>query len=197
MKMLIIYAHPNTKSFNHAIFDAVQTGLREAGHDVRVRDLYALNLKTSLDVTDLALIQAGRIPEDVKLEQEHVAWAEALIFIHPIWWHDRPAILKGWLDRVMTHGFAYQYGATGPKGLLAGKKGLVLQTAGNPEAVYDGWGTKDALRAVALSAGLGFFGITDSDHKVFYGVGSVDDAARKAMLLQARELAIRLTHKPV
>jgi len=189
MNTLIIYAHPNPQSFNHAILDVVHSSLEAAGHRVRVKDLYDQNFKPVLDAADLGQLMNGQTPPDIAAEQADVTWADALVFVHPIWWHDRPAILKGWFDRVMTLGFAYRYGAAGPEGLLAGKKGLVLATAGNPESVYDAWGTKDALRAISLNANLGFFGVTDAVHQVFYGVGLVDDAARQAMLDQAGHFA--------
>ena len=73
--------------------------------------------------------------------------------------------------------------------LLGGKKALVLQTSGNPEAVYDAWDTKDAIKKVITTGGLEFFGIRDITYKVFFGVPIVSDDERQAMLEEAQVLA--------
>ncbi len=189
MNTLVVYAHPNPESFNHALLESVQVGLEKAGHEIRVKDLYASGFKPTLDADDLTLISQGETPDDVKPEQADVSWAEGLVLIYPLWWHDRPAILKGWMDRVFLNGFAFEYGAQGPTGLLGGKKALVLQTSGNPEAVYDAWETKDAIKKVITTGGLEFFGIRDITYKVFFGVPIVTDNERQAMLEEARALA--------
>lgn len=191
MKALVIYAHPNPESFNHAILKSVEEGLREQEHEVKIRDLYGMSFDPILDAEDLSLISKGETPEDIRREQADVTWADGLVFIYPLWWHDRPAILKGWMDRVFLNGFAFEYGPQGPTGLLGGKKALVLQTSGNPEAVYDAWDTKGAIKKIITTGGLEFFGIQDITYKVFFGVPIVSDEERQAMLTEAGDLARR------
>jgi NAD(P)H dehydrogenase (quinone) len=95
MKALIVYTHPRPTSFNHAIYQKAKAALEDAGHDVRVRDLYSLNFKVALDDEDLTQLENGNTPDDVRTEQEHIAWADLLVFVHPVWWQDRAALLKG------------------------------------------------------------------------------------------------------
>lgn len=102
MKVLTIFAHPNPKSFNRAVLDTVTGELRKKNAEVRVKDLYAMNFNPILSGSDFEQLLAGKVPDDIAAEQADVTWADVLIFIYPIWWIGQPAILKGWLDRVMT-----------------------------------------------------------------------------------------------
>lgn len=122
MKHVIVYAHPNTESFNHAILETVKKELEEKGHEVRVRDLYELNFNPVLGASDFISFSQGNTPADIKEEQEHISWADSITFIYPVWWAGLPAILKGYVDRVFSHGFAYAYGENGIEKLLSGKK---------------------------------------------------------------------------
>ncbi|MCA9774181.1 MAG: NAD(P)H-dependent oxidoreductase, partial [Myxococcales bacterium] len=136
MRILVVYAHPNPQSFNHAVKDAVLAEIGGAGHETDLLDLYAEGPKCVLDAEDFAALADGGPPEDVRAYQERILRAEALVFVYPIWWFDRPAILKGWFDRVFTRGFAFEYVDGAPRALLLGRRALVLTTAGGPEAVY-------------------------------------------------------------
>ena len=72
MKHVIVYAHPNTESFNHAILETVKSELEGKGHEVRVRDLYELNLESSIRCFQFISFQ-GNTPEDIKEEQAHIS----------------------------------------------------------------------------------------------------------------------------
>lgn len=183
MKALIVYTHPRPSSFNHAIYQKAKAALEDADHYVRVRDLYSLNFKVTLDDEDLTQLESGNIPDDVKTEQEHIAWADLLVFVHPVWWQDRPALLKGWLDRVLTDGFAYEINESGPKGLLGGKKAVVFQTTGG--LLEQDYVTDDAKGAIVHSmrdGTLNFCAVEVLEYKTFYAVLSTPQEAREAML---------------
>ena len=113
MKHLIIYTHPNPASFNHAIKETLARVLKEKGHEVRVRDLYALGFDPVLKASDFETFLAGKVPVDIAVEQEHIRWAEQLTFLYPIWWGRMPSIAGGYIDRVLSKGFAYDYTVTG------------------------------------------------------------------------------------
>ena len=113
MNVLVVYAHPNPESFNKSILELVQAEFANRGDDVRVRDLYTEKFDPVLDESQLVLQTGGGIPADIKCEQDHVQWADAIVLIYPLWWFDRPAILKGWFDRVFTNGFAFRYDGEG------------------------------------------------------------------------------------
>ena len=190
MKVLVLYAHPYNKSFNHAILEEVEAGLKEGDHEYEVVDLYAIKFDPVLSADDLVGMMEGRTAPDVKEQQEKVSWCDGIICIHPIWWENHPAILKGWFDRVFSHGFAYQVLENGEtKGLLSVKKSLLITTAGGTEeeAVVDG---VDICKRIFEDQRTFFFcGIQDNQHEVFYNVIMGDDELRKGYLKKARELA--------
>ena len=177
MNHLIVFAHPNPHSFNGAIRDVITETLEQAGHPLEVRDLYRLGFDPVLSPADLASFGAGRVPEDVKKEQELVTWADHLVFIYPVWWYDRPAILKGWVDRVLAHNFAY---GTDPetgedRGFLVGKQATSISTFGSTQSNIEelgagaaDWSVKAMTRGtlhycgIAPVAELNLFGLAES-----------------------------------
>ncbi len=84
MKHLIVYAHPNPESLNHAILDTTVNTLKKNGHEVVVRDLYALDFQPVLKPEDTEAMKAGQTPNDIKTEQEFISEADAITFIYPI-----------------------------------------------------------------------------------------------------------------
>ncbi|MCZ8520319.1 MULTISPECIES: NAD(P)H-dependent oxidoreductase [Paenibacillus] len=185
MKHLIVYAHPDLASFNHAILETAVRTLQDKGHEVAVRDLYALGFNPVLTGGDLGAIRSGETPADLLAEQEAIRAADSLIFIYPVWWAGLPAILKGYIDRVFAYGFAYAYGADGNiEALLTGKKGLLISTHGAPSDWYASSGMHQALKMTSDTGILEFCGIATQEHLFFGSVGDVDDAARKEMLAQ-------------
>lgn len=169
MKILAIFAHPKATSLNHSILEAVQQEALAKGHELRTRDLYEMNFNPVLSSKELGQAD-GKVPNDVLQEQEHITWAEVLIFIYPIWWYDRPAILKGWIDRVMTHGFAYGPSPHGITGLFKHRKALVFQTAGASEKTYQDNGGSAIVEKSMSNGMLRYCGIQDVDVHTFYSV---------------------------
>ncbi|WP_112323463.1 NAD(P)H-dependent oxidoreductase [Oceanibium sediminis] len=109
MRALVVYAHPNPESFTAAVRDLVLRRLEEAGAEVTLLDLYAEGFAPVLSAAEWAGYAEGA-PDDPAL-QRHIAALKAcdtLIFIYPTWWYGVPAILKGWLDRVLLPGVAFQ-----------------------------------------------------------------------------------------
>ena len=82
MNILIVYAHPNPKSFNHAILENFMRGLEDGGHTSEVVDLYASKFNPCVIPEDFAQFTGGQMPQDVLDQQEKVTAAEALVFIH-------------------------------------------------------------------------------------------------------------------
>lgn len=183
MKHLIVYAHPNPKSFNHAILETTVKELENKGHQVVVRDLYSLHFNPILSGSDFEAFHAGTVPADIKQEQNYISTADVIMLIYPIWWAGLPAMIKGYIDRVFSYGFAYKYGDEGtPVGLLAGKKGFVINTQGTPGEYYDSTGMTDALKKTSDTGILSFCGIESLGHVFFGAVPAVDDATRRDML---------------
>lgn len=192
MNHLIVCAHPNPHSFNHAIRRTLEKALAEQGHDVVARDLYQLGFNPVLSLDDMiAFKSGGGYPEDIAAEQEYVTWADVVTFVYPIWWTGLPAMAKGYVDRVFSYGFAYAAdGQGGYHKRLAGKKGVIINTQGHPEHVYEEMGMKAAMEHTSDKGIFEFCGIELVEHKFFGAVPFVDDAARGVMLEEVRELVV-------
>jgi len=182
MKILIIYCHPNPKSFNHAIKERAKKKLKDLGHEVRVRDLYALGFDPALSGKDFEAIHGGNIPESIRTEQEQIVWSDVMVFVHPVWWTGLPAVLKGYIDRVFSFGFAYIYKDGQPQGLLNGKKVFIVNTTGSPSEHYEETGMRDALKITSDIGIYQFCGFEVIDHVFFGAVPSVTDGVRKTYL---------------
>ncbi|WJE52354.1 NAD(P)H-dependent oxidoreductase [Bacillus cereus] len=192
MKHLIVYAHPNPQSFNHAILETVKAEQEGKDHEVRVRDLYELNFNPVLSASDFVSFSQGKTPANIQEEQEHITWADSIIFIYPVWWAGLPAILKGYVDRVFSHGFAYTYGENGIEKLLSGKKGLLLSTMGNSKEAYTASGMFDAMKKTTDAGIFEFTGIETLEHTFYTSVPSVDGDVRKEYLEEVKAVVNRL-----
>jgi len=182
MNVLIVYAHPNPASFNHAMLESLQVSLKEAGNDVRVKDLYAEHFDPVLRADELAELQKGDIPARIRQEQDVLLWADGLVFIYPLWWFDRPAILKGWFDVVLTNGVAFGFDEKGVKGLLKHKKALVMITEGGSEEYFQNTDAMHLIHRPVTDGTLGFCGIEDVRHKIYFDVPMLSDQEREEIL---------------
>jgi len=188
MKNLIIYAHPNPKSFNRAILMNIQQRLAQLNRSFIERDLYALNFDPVLKAADLAAIQQGNTPADIAQEQAYIKEAKTIIFIHPIWWFGMPAILKGYIDRVFSYGFAYAAKDGKISGLLTDKRVFVFNTTGGNELTYNQAGFNQGLKTTMDNGIYGFCGMKVEKHVFFYEVPTINKTQREAMLLQIKAM---------
>ncbi len=107
MKILVVLGHPDPGSLNHALAATAVSALEQLGHKVLFHDLYAEGFE--------ALLPAEEIPEDGPVDPkvlahcEELAAADGIVIVHPNWWGMPPAILKGWIDRVVRPGVAYRF----------------------------------------------------------------------------------------
>ncbi len=185
MKVLVIYAHPSPTSFNHAVLESFTQGLQSKGHAVEVLDLYAKGFNPMLTTGDLASFQGAEVPADISAEQERVSRAEALAFIYPLWWSSMPAVLKGWIDRVFSMGYAYDFGAEGPIGLLKHKKVLLITTCGADQTQMEQSGIQKAIQMTTDIGIFAFTGIPEIRHEFFYNVVQTDPSTREQYLKNA------------
>lgn len=188
MKALVVFAHPNPKSFNRAILDTIVNDLQSKNVELRVKDLYNRTFNPVLSGKDFEQIFSGKTPEDIAAEQADVTWANTLIFVYPIWWWGPPAILKGWFERVFSNGFAYKYTPEGPKGLLTNKKALVITTSGSTEAQWSQNDIGVAVNKLSIEGIYSFVGIEKTIYKNFYAVPAVPDETRTEMLRSVMDL---------
>lgn len=154
MKNLVIYAHPNPASLNHFFKQTIVESLKNSGEEIVVRDLNEINFNPVLSLNDMRGQRMGQVSEEVKTEQDFISWADQIIFVYPIWWTGMPAIMKGYIDRVFSYGFAYRYDQGVQKGLLTGKKTVIVNSHGKSNAEYQAMGMDKAL---ALTSDTGIF----------------------------------------
>ncbi len=136
MNVLIVLAHPVPGSFNHAIAGEAEAALREMGHSVTIRDLCAEGFDPLMPGSEFA--KNAVLPPGIEQHCREVESADGIIFVHPNWWSAPPAILRGWVDRVLRPGRAYEFvpdgqGGAKPKGLLKARFGVVFNTANTPQ----------------------------------------------------------------
>jgi NAD(P)H dehydrogenase (quinone) len=136
MKILVIVSHPNKDSFNLAIAETVITSLKNSGHDYFFHDLYKENFSPVLPYAEFS--QKAILTPEIALHCNEIRQADGIIVIHPEWWGQPPAILKGWIDRVIRPGIAYNFieGDKGdgiPVGLLKARAALVFNTSNTPK----------------------------------------------------------------
>lgn len=183
MHILTIYAHPDPKSFNSALASAVCEEAKKKGHSHVLRDLYAIGFNPVLGSRDFEDFNHGDTPEDIRREQREVARADVIFFIHPIWWFGMPAILKGWIDRVFSYGFAYGHDSKGVRALLAGKKAVVINTTGGDKKTgYGDTGYQDAFINLVDRGIYSFTGLDVILHRFFYQVPILSQESRLEML---------------
>ncbi len=189
MKTLVVFSHPNADSFNGAVLKTVTDTLGQGQHEIKVRDLYKSGWNPLLSTADLQKLYSGQVPDDIAAEQAEVSWADMLVFIYPIWWMEQPAILKGWIDRVFSHGFAYRLTEQGMmEGLLKGKKAVVITTSGaNEENMRDN-GILNAIDTCMIKGTIGFCGFTDIVYENLYSVPTVSDEERQNMLAKVKNM---------
>jgi len=241
MRVLTVYAHPNPKSFCHAILEQFTKGLEDAGHTSEIVDLYAIgfdpvvrsrdgpnwidenvpaelldkwNLKQQvLDSSggaiqrllvsrwlrnkkpqDIVKMIREHRPKEILVQQEKVAQAQGLAFISPVWFVGFPAILKGWIERVWTLGFAFSMRPEGWKGDIGGRvpllkheKALIINTTLFNEESYKA-GLGDAMKKLIDEFAFRFPGIKNVEHAYFYAVHGADDQTMQSYLQRAYQL---------
>jgi len=208
MKVFIVYAHPEPKSFNGALFRAAQDVLKETGHEVKVSDLYAMgfnpvvsrkNYTTVKDpeyfkpqIEDMHATEAGGFATDIEGEIRKIEWCDLMLWQHPLWWFGLPAILKGWVDRVFAMGRTYGGGRLYENGVFKGKRAMLSLTTGGPAEAYAKGGFNGDIHAVLRPVHRGILQFTGfnvlAPHIIFAPVRLRDDQRRDILEGYARRL---------
>ncbi len=109
MRALVIHCHPKPDSFTAAVCRTVLDGLAEAGAEARCIDLYADGFDPTLSAHELDVYEdTARNRAPVQAHVDALMWCDTLVFVYPTWWYGLPAMLKGWLDRVLVPGVAFK-----------------------------------------------------------------------------------------
>jgi NAD(P)H dehydrogenase (quinone) len=184
MKASVIVAHPYPKSFNHAIYHTVCSKLGSLKIPIFKHDLYEEEFNPVLTAQELGFDTSADIL--VNRYARELLDSDFLFFIHPNWWGQPPAILKGYIDRVIRPPYAYDFlpGDTGgglPISKLKGKYGIVLNTS-NTESEREENYFGDPLEKIWKQCVFGFCGIEKYYRKMFRIISDSDDTRRKIWL---------------
>lgn len=189
MKILVILGHPDKESFNHAIAQTTAQTLQTSGHEVIFHDLY--------DEGFDPILTNAELPKDAKLDpviEKHcheLTESGGIVIIHPNWWGAPPAIIKGWIDRVIRPGAAYAFvgddGGEGvPVGLLKAKAALVFNTSNTAierEMLVFG----DPLETIWKNCIFGLCGVNWFYRKSFTTVVTSDEEKRFQWLDEVKQ----------
>uniref|UniRef100_A0A3B3QA84 Ribosyldihydronicotinamide dehydrogenase [quinone] n=1 Tax=Paramormyrops kingsleyae TaxID=1676925 RepID=A0A3B3QA84_9TELE len=205
--VLIVYAHQSNGSFNAAARDAAMEVLQSQGCRVTVSDLYAMGFRACATADDIIgtlknpdnfhygeeTVQAwkeGRLTDDIKAEHQKVREAQLIIFQFPMYWFSVPAILKGWIDRVLTQGFAFSLQNMYSNGNFKDKKVILSFTTGSTEGMFLPDGVHGDINVVLwpLQSGtLYFCGFQVLPPQIFWAPGHSPPETQKAMLVAWRK----------
>lgn len=177
---LIVYCNPNPRSLSAAYRDALVELTEMSANPVNVRDLYNIGFSPVLEMRDFDAVKHGQIPAEVKVEQDYVMWANLITFVYPVWWAGMPALMKGYIDRVFTKGFAYIMEEEGHlKGLLGDKKVVILNNMGFPYAYYEKTGMLDSMKQTTDEGIFKFCGMEVVEHRFFGHLDAASKAERE------------------
>ncbi|MEE8450560.1 MAG: NAD(P)H-dependent oxidoreductase [Thermoguttaceae bacterium] len=185
MKILVVIGHQHKDSFCHAIVQTAIEQLEAAGHEVVYHDLYEEQFDPILPHEEIPL--DAELDPVVRRHRDEVSEADGYLIVHPNWWAQPPAILKGWLDRVLRQGHAYRFGPEGVIGMLTGRKALVFTTSNTPrEAELELYG--DPLENLWKTCVFGFCGVEDFYRRNFESMVMSTPEQRKGWLDDVRRI---------
>jgi NAD(P)H dehydrogenase (quinone) len=198
-KFLIVYAHPEPKSFCGALKNITIETLKNKGHEIQISDLYAQNFDPVISPKDFTQLKSTNsfsfmneqvfsyekdfknYSNEIQLELEKLKWADNLIFIFPLWFGSYPAIMKGWIDKSLVYGHSWTSDKHYP-GLLSGRKAMAVCTCEDTVENYSKEGaqgmTVDEVLHHFTRASMGFVGIDAVESFVFYKVGGISNEER-------------------
>lgn len=190
MQISVILGHPQKGSFNHAIAEMVVSTLKANGHDVVFHDLYEEGFDPILPAAEIP--KDGSVDEMIKRHCDEISRADGIVIIHPNWWGQPPAILKGWIDRVLRPGVTYEFveGDSGegvPIGLLKAKAAIVFNTSNTPEErEMEVFG--DPLKRIWRDCIFGLCGVKNFYRKMFRVIVTSTPEERKEWLREVEKV---------
>lgn len=201
MKVFVVCWHPEPQSFNAAMFQTACATFAAAGHEVRTSDLHEMhfdpvssrkNFTTvkepkylKLQIEEKYATEMSGFSEEIESEIRKIEWCELMIWQFPLWWFGLPAVLKGWVDRVLAMGRAYGGRQIYQSGVFRGKRALLSLTTGGPEDAYRKGGFNGDITAILRPIQRGmlqFVGFDVLEPQIVYGPVRMTDEQRKQEL---------------
>jgi NAD(P)H dehydrogenase (quinone) len=173
-RILVVSANPNPQSLTHRLAASFIDACQKKGNEVDHWDLYQEKFDPILSNEELGGWLSGQVPDEVSVGRKRINAADELAFFYPTWWYDRPAILKGWFDRMLAYGYAFKGGEDGTIGLLPHKRAWVVQTSGADREAYRQRGCDLVIEKTIGEGTLRFCGVDQVEYVTFYGADKVD-----------------------
>lgn len=208
MRVLSVYAHEDARSLTAALRNTAEQILIRAGHQVVTSDLHGLGFQPVAQKWDFSTLSAGhynymfeqqaaaraggKFSPDILSEMKKLHEADMVIFHFPLWWGSSPAIMKGWFDRVLAMGFAWDGEHIFDKGYMRGKRAMAVVTVGEPASYYQADGLQKtnvrALLQPILHSTLAFCGFDVIEPHIIHGVTTAqsDEIQKEVTLFQER-----------
>lgn len=184
MKTTIVYAHPYEKSFNHAVLETVQ----QVCSDCYVIDLYADGFQPALTKEELAVYSKGQWLDPLVGKYNQILDdTDRIVFVFPMWWYDMPAMMRGFLDKVMLEGSAYYTDSTGLHPIRKISKTYVFTTASTPtQVLLDTF--RDPMHAAHIADTLEIIGCQNMQWLNLGAIDGTTEEERKAHLEQVKAM---------
>jgi NAD(P)H dehydrogenase (quinone) len=216
MRVFIVHAHPEPRSFNGAMTRVATEALAAAGHETKVSDLHAMGFNPVSDRRNFTTVHNPEIlrqqaeeahaaahdgfAPELQAEMDKLFWCDALILQFPLWWFGLPAILKGWVDRVFASGGRiYGGGKWYDRGVFAGKRAMCSLTIGGPASMYSREGLNGPIESILFPINHGmlyFTGFTVVEPFIVHAPARIGDEERAAQLARYRERVLGLSAAP-
>jgi NAD(P)H dehydrogenase (quinone) len=197
---LLVFSHPEPRSFCGALRNTTAARLTGAGHQVDNLDLYSMRFKAVAGRDDFAHVDssffkyqaeqckaqaAGDVAADIGIEQQSLPRADPLVLHFPLWWFGMPPIREGWFDRVLAVGSAYGGSKRFDKGVFRGKRALIATTKGGKQDRFceNGlFGPMDSILHPLRVGRLYFCGDDTLEPLIAWGAASASEAKRSEYL---------------
>jgi NAD(P)H dehydrogenase (quinone) len=217
VKVLVVYWHPEPRSFNAAMFQTACQALAAAGHEVKTSDLHEMRFDPvssrknfaaardpeylKLQIEEMHATDTNGFSEEIEAEIRKLEWCDLMIWQFPLWWFGLPAVLKGWVDRVFAMGRTYGGGRIYQTGVFCGKRALLSLTTGGPEAGYRKAAFNGDIAGILRPIHRGmlqFVGFDVLAPQIVYGpVRLTDEQRRQALATYADRLQTIGTEPPI
>ena len=197
MNCSVIVAHPTPSSFNHALARAAAAVLRQHGYEIHWHDLYAEQFVPLLETEEIP--KEAPLHPSLRRQCEEIVQADGIVIVHPNWWSQPPAILKGWLDRVLRPGMAYTFatndqGEGQAVGLLRAQAALVINTANTPQEKEVSL-LGDPLDLIWRKCVFGLCGV-ENFHRLVFSPVIISSAAQRQQWLHEVEIVVDRIFRP-
>ncbi len=184
MQVLVVHAHPNQDGFSRALRDAAVRGLETGGHSVDVLDLYEEGFVAAMSESERRAYESDTpiVDPQVQRSADLLTAADTVVFVYPTWWWGLPAILKGWLDRVLVPGVAFTLGDGRPKPGLTNVRRLEGITTYGSSRIHSQFFNDAGRRTISRTLRMVCHKRTKVTWHPLYSIDGTTDQQRSAFL---------------